>query len=68
VTGELNTLPQIARRLGVAASTARGWRRYANFPAPAQTVADRHLYDVAEVDAWYAQHDPTPGKRASGAT
>lgn len=65
---ELATLPEIARRLGVAASTARGWRRYPDFPAPAQTVADRQLYDVAEVEAWHAQHDPTPGTRAKHAT
>lgn len=68
MVSELVTLPEIARRLGVAASTARGWRRYLDFPSPAQTVADRHLYDVAEVKAWYARHDPTPGKRAKHAT
>lgn len=65
---ELATLPNIAHRLEVAASTARGWRRYPDFPSPAQAVADRRLYDVAEVEAWYAQHDPTPGKRATHAT
>jgi hypothetical protein len=68
VVSELATLSEIARRLGVAASTARGWRRYPDVPSPVQTVADRHLCDVAEVEAWHAQHDPTPGKRPSGAT
>lgn len=52
----------------LAASTARGWRRYPDSSAAAQTAADRHLYDVADVDARHVQRDPTPGKRATQAT
>lgn len=60
------TLPELAERLGVPASTARGWRRrYEDFPVPVLTVGDRALYDAAEVEAWYARHDPSPGRRAS---
>lgn len=49
----------------LAASTGRGWRRYPDFPASAQTVADRHLSDVPDVEAWYEQHDTTPGRHAT---
>lgn len=65
---ELATLPQLARRLGVAASTARGPRRYPDFRAPAQTAVDRHLDAVADVDAWHGHHNPLPEKRTTHAT